>query len=75
MFQTNIIMKIAYWNIHSLNVGKFEDDTFISSICKYDVVCLAETMLSDSPGDLPGFSSPYIIKPKRSKRGRPSGGN
>jgi hypothetical protein len=31
-------------------------------------------MLSDSPGNLPGFSSPYIIKPKRNKRGRPSGG-
>lgn len=31
-------------------------------------------MLSDSPGDLPGFTSPYFIKPKGSKRGRPSGG-
>jgi hypothetical protein len=30
-------------------------------------------MLNDSPGDLPGFTSPYIIKPKRSKRGRSSG--
>lgn len=47
--------------------------TLISFICKYDV-CLSETMLSDSPGDLPGFTSPYIINPKGSKWGRPSGG-
>ena len=54
----------------SLNGEKFEDGSFISSTCKYDIVCLAETMLSDSPGNLPGFSPPYIIKPKRNKRGR-----
>ena len=68
-------MNIAYWNIHSLNEGKMEDDLFISSICKYDIVCLSETMLSESPGNLPGFSSPFIVKPIRNKRkGRASGG-
>ena len=48
---------------------------FIENVCKYDIVCFAETMLRESPGNLPGFTSPYIVKPiKAKKRGRPSGG-
>lgn len=74
-FHGNVtVMNIAYWNIHNLNERKFEDDMFISSVCKYDVICFAETMLGDSPGNLPGFAPPFILKPKRKKRGRPSGG-
>lgn len=68
-------MDIAYWNIHGLNEEKFEDDLFISSVCKYDIICFSETMVGGSPGNLPGFSSPFIVKPtKKRKRGRPSGG-
>lgn len=68
------IMNVAYWNIHGLK-DKFEDNSFVSLACKYDIICLSETMLSQSPGNLPGFSSPYIIKPSKYKRkGRPSGG-
>ena len=66
-FHGNVtVMNIAYWNIHNLNERKFEDDMFISSVCKYDVICFAETMLGDFPGNLPGFAPPpFIVKPKR----------
>lgn len=69
----NKLMDIAYWNIHGLNEEKFEVDLFISSVCKYDIICFSETMVGGSPGNLPGFSSPFIVKPtKKRKRGRPS---
>lgn len=68
-------MNIAYWNIHGINDDKFEDNSFISSTCKYDIICLSETMSGQAPGSLPGFSSPFIVKPTKKKRkGRPSGG-
>ena len=57
----------AYWNIHGLNAEKFGDDMLISSVCKYDIVCFAETMLRDFPVNLPSFSSPYKAKPIKHK--------
>lgn len=69
------MINIACWNIHGFNNDKLDDDSFISSMCKYDIVGLVETMITDSTRNLPGFAPPFVVKGNRRKRrGRPSGG-
>jgi hypothetical protein len=55
---------------------KLDDNVeFFSSLYhKYDVICFSETM-QNSPHDLPGFATPFILNAKKTKkRGRKSGG-
>lgn len=68
-------LNIAYWNVHGLSDQKLSDDIF-SNVCeKYDIICLAETMFKDSTRNLPGFSPPFVLNSKKTKkRGRSSGG-
>ena len=68
------MLNIGFWNIHGLNNHKSEDDDFRTYVNSFDILGLAET-LNDSPGNLPDFMSPLVIKPTKRKRcGRPSGG-
>ena len=57
------MLNIAYWNIHGFSQSKVDDNIeFFSSLCqKYDVICFPETM-QDSPCNLPGFASPFMLK-------------
>jgi len=69
------MLNIAFWNVHGLPDHKLDDDFFSSLCCKYDIVGLTETMKQDSPRNLPGYSSPFVISSKKlKKRGRNSGG-
>jgi hypothetical protein len=50
------------------------DVDFINYVNKFDIVGFVETLVSDSPGNLPEYSLPFTVKPsKRKRRGRPSG--
>ena len=68
------MIRIGCWNIHGLNVSKLDDVTKICS--KYDIMCFLETMSKESPGNIPGFTAPFVVsaKKKAKKRGRSSGG-
>ena len=71
------MLNIVFWNVHGLPDHKLDDDVFSSLCCKYDihVVGLTETMKQDSPRNLPGYSSPFVISSKKLKTcGRNSGG-
>jgi len=61
------MLNVGYWNTHGLNDHKIEDDDFQSYVNSYDILGLAET-LNDSPGNLPEFTSPFVVKPTKRKR-------
>ena len=66
---------IGFWTTHGLNNNKIEDVDFNSYVDIFEIVGFVETLVSESPGNLPDFSPPFTVKPvKRKRRGRPSGG-
>jgi hypothetical protein len=68
-------LNIGLWNVQGLNNGKLNDPDFVSYVDSFDVISFVEILKSESPGGLPGFSTPFVVKPSRRKgRGRPSGG-
>jgi hypothetical protein len=62
-------MLIYYWNVHGLNEEKLEEIAYITSSCKYDIICLSETITGESACNLPGYSLPYIVKPLKLEKG------
>ena len=68
------MLNIGFWNVHGLNDQKLDDEDFQSCVNSFDIIGFAET-LGESPGNLPEYISPFVIKAKkRKRRGRPSGG-
>ena len=68
-------LNIGFWNTHGLSNQKINDVDFINYVNKFDIVGFVETLVSDSPGNLPEYSLPFTVKPSRRKRrGRSSGG-
>lgn len=68
-------LNIGFWNTHGLSNQKINDIDFINYVNKFDIVGFAETLVSDSPGNLLEYSLPFTVRPSRRKRrGRPSGG-
>ena len=68
-FDVDVLFSISYWSVHGLNEEKLEEIAYITSSCKYDIICLSETMTGESPCNLPGYSLPYIVKPLKLKKG------
>lgn len=56
------------WNILGLNVFKLDDVTKFCST--YDIMCFLETMLKESPGNIPGFTTPFIVCAKKDPKER-----
>ena len=74
-FDVDVLFSISYWNVHGLNEGKLEEIAYMTSSCKYDIICLSKKMTGESPCNLLCYSWSYIVKPlKLTKTGRPSGG-
>ncbi|VDI81974.1 Hypothetical predicted protein [Mytilus galloprovincialis] len=68
-------LNIGFWNTHGLNSHKIEDVDFVTYVNSFEIVGFVETLVSDSPGNLPDFSMPFTVKPiKRKRKGRASGG-
>lgn len=68
-------LNIGFWNVHGLNTSKVNDNDFLSYVHSYNVIGFVETLSSESPGNLPEFSTPFVVKPsKTKKKGRASGG-
>ena len=44
-----MLFSISYWNVHGLNEEKLEEIAYITSSCKYDIICLSEKMTGESP--------------------------
>lgn len=63
-----MFLNIAFWNVHGLSDHKLDDYCFSSLSSKYEVVCLVETMLKDSPKNLPVYLPPFIVKSKKNKK-------
>lgn len=69
------MLNIGLWNIHGFSSHKQDDSLLVELSSKYDVIGFTETMLSDNPGSLPGYSCPFIVGSiKQKKKGRKSGG-
>ena len=62
------MLNFGFWNIHGLNKTKISDDDFITYVNNFDIVAFAETLVSESPGDLPEFSKPFTVAPTKRKR-------
>ena len=54
------------WNIYGLNVSNLDDVTKICS--KYDIMCFLETMSKESPGYIPGFTTPFVVSAKKQRK-------
>jgi len=73
-FIPNQGIKILNFNVEGLK-SELEDLSFLELINEHDICLLNETWRGeDSKICLPGFWDFSVIKPKRTKRGRPSGG-
>ena len=59
------MFSIGCWNIHGLNVSKLDDVTKIRS--KYDIMCFLETMSKESPGNISGFTTIFVVSAKKKK--------
>ena len=76
IFYPRMLLIIGYWNIHGLSDVKLEYrcEFFNNVHRQFDIVCFSETM-NDSPRNLPGFQTCYVLNAKKyKKRGRKSGG-
>ena len=65
------------WNVPGLNKQKIESGMFIDLSSKFDNLCVVETMLRESPENLPGNSSPILVlvaSTKTKRKGWSSGG-
>ena len=60
------MFSIGCWNIHGLNVSKLDDVTKICS--KYDIMCFFETMSKESPGNISGFTTPFVVSATKKKQ-------
>ena len=60
------MFSIVCWNIHGLNVSKLDDVTKICS--KYDIMCFLETMSKESPGNIPSFTSSFVVSAKKQRK-------
>ena len=61
-------LNIGFWNTHGLSNQKINDVDFIDNyVNKFDNVEFVETLVSDSPGNLPEYSLPFTVKPSRRK--------
>ena len=73
-------LKVCYWNINGLNKEKYEEEEFVNTINKYDIICLTETwqdkQTNESTGKTPyGYKEiKYTRKGKRKRAKRNSGG-
>jgi hypothetical protein len=57
-----------YNGSNTCNVITINDVDFINYVNKFDIVGFVETLVSDSPGNLPEYSLPFTVKPSRRKR-------
>jgi radical SAM superfamily enzyme with C-terminal helix-hairpin-helix motif len=70
-------VQIATWNVRGLgkNCEKLKDDEVINVFEKYHIMCLLETWhTATSKLNVKGFSSFNVIRGKKKKKGRNSGG-
>ena len=60
------MFSISCWNIDRMNVSKLDDVTKIYS--NYDIMCFLETMSKESPGNIPGFTTPVVVSAKKQRK-------
>ena len=58
------MFSIGCWNIH--DVSKLDDVTKICS--KYDIMCFLETMSKESPGNISGFTTIFVVSAQKKKQ-------